>query len=139
MSRVPPQPQGRHRRSAPHSPLLVVVTVLLLLALAGCGSSSASPSTASSPDRSDSVTIDITVKDKDVKPSGSKVEVKAGSPIHLRINSDMDGELHVHSSPEQEIPFKIGTTEKTLTIDQPGVVDVEIHALDKVVVQLVVS
>ena len=29
-----------------------------------------------------------------------------------------------------------GMTEKTLTIDQPGLVDVEIHSLDKLVVQL---
>ena len=96
-------------------------------------------SPTASPDSSDSVTIDITIKNKDVKPSGSKVSVKAGTPIHLRITSDMDGELHVHSSPEQQIAFTTGTTEKTLTIDQPGVVDVEIHQLDKVVVQLQVS
>ena len=124
---------------APRSHLLVVVVATLLLALAGCGSSKDSTSVGGSQDSSDSMTIDITIKDKAVKPSGSKVEVKAGSPIHLRIDSDMAGELHVHSSPEQEIEFKAGTTEKTLTIDQPGVVDVEIHQLDKVVVQLQVS
>ncbi len=124
---------------APRSQLLVVVVATLLLTLAGCGSSKDSTSVGGSQDSSDSMTIDITIKDKAVKPSGSKVEVKAGTPIHLRIDSDMAGELHVHSSPEQEIEFKAGTTEKTLTIDQPGVVDVEIHQLDKVVVQLQVS
>lgn len=129
----------RAPRPAPRSQLLVVVVAVLLLALAGCGSSKDSTSVGGSQDSSDSMTIDITIKDKAVKPSGSKVEVKAGSPIHLRIDSDMAGELHVHSSPEQEIEFKVGTTEKTLTIDQPGVVDVEIHQLDKVVVQLQVS
>jgi plastocyanin len=131
---------SRAPRQAMRSPLLVLVTAVLLLALAGCGSGGTdSASTSSSQDSSDSVTIDITIKDKAVKPSGSKVEVKAGTPIHLRINSDMDGELHVHSSPEQHIDFKAGSTEKTLTIKQPGVVDVEIHSLDKLVVQLEVS
>jgi hypothetical protein len=142
MSRVPRQLHGSRSRSALRTSLLAVVASLLL-ALAGCGSAGDSASQAGSQggsqDSSDSVTIDITVKDKDVKPSGSKVKVKAGTPIHLRISSDMDGELHVHSSPEQEIEFKTGTTEKTLTIKQPGVVDVEIHQLDKVVVQLEVS
>jgi uncharacterized lipoprotein YehR (DUF1307 family) len=128
-----------HPRPALRSSLLMVVAAVLLLALAGCGTTRESTSVGSSQDSSASVTIDITVKNKQVKPSGSKVEVKAGTPIHLRINSDMAGELHVHSSPEQEIAFKTGTTEKTLTIDQPGIVDVEIHALDKVVVQLEVS
>jgi hypothetical protein len=120
-------------RSSP----LVLIAAVLLLALAGCGATK--ESVGSSQDSSSSVTIDIMIKNKQVKPSGSKVEVKAGTPIHLRINSDMDGELHVHSSPEQEIEFKTGTTEKTLTIDQPGIVDVEIHALNKLVVQLEVS
>ena len=45
----------------------------------------------------------------------------------------------MHSSPEQHIEFEAGTTDKTLTIDQPGVVDVEDHALDKLIVQLQVS
>jgi hypothetical protein len=137
MSRVPRQVQSR--RPALRSPLLVVATAALLIGLAGCGSSAEGGHKSGGQDSSDSVTIDITIKDRNVKPSGSKVEVKAGTPIHLRIDSDMDGELHVHSSPEQEIEFRSGTTEKTLTIKQPGVVDVEIHQLDKVVVQLEVS
>ena len=42
----------------------------------------------------------------------------------------------MHSSPEQEIEYAAGTTDKTLTIDQPGVVDVESHHLEKLIVQL---
>jgi hypothetical protein len=45
----------------------------------------------------------------------------------------------VHSSPEQEIEFDKGTSTKELTIDQPGIVDVEDHALEQVIVQLEVS
>ena len=42
----------------------------------------------------------------------------------------------MHSSPEQEIEYGAGTTDKTLTIEQPGVVDVESHHLDQLIVQL---
>ena len=45
----------------------------------------------------------------------------------------------MHSSPEQEIAFKAGTSTKKVTIDRPGIVDVEDHALEQVIVQLEVS
>jgi hypothetical protein len=63
-------------------------------------------------------------------------KVKAGKPITLHIVADKPGELHVHSSPEQEIEYPAGTSDKKLTIDQPGVVEVESHHLDTVIVQL---
>src|SRR5207342_1811344 len=52
-------------------------------------------------------------------------------PLKLHITADKAGEIHVHSSPEQHIEYTAGTTDKTLTIDQPGVIDVESHSLDK--------
>ena len=125
-------PVVRHRS-------LVLVAVLALVMLAGCGSGGEKSDIGSSPDSSGSTTIDITIKGDTVKPSGSKVEVKAGKPINLHIVADKAGELHVHSSPEQHIEFKAGTTDATLKIDQPGVIDVEDHALDKLIVQLQVS
>jgi hypothetical protein len=80
--------------------------------------------------------IDITFSGDTVKPDGVRKKVKAGKTILLRIKADQPGELHVHSSPEQEIAYPAGTSRKKLTIDQPGVVDVESHHLDKLVVQL---
>ena len=62
--------------------------------------------------------------------------MKAGDPLKLHITADKAGEIHVHSSPEQHIEYGAGTTDKTLTIDQPGVVDVESHTLDKLILQL---
>jgi hypothetical protein len=119
---------------------IVVAAVLGLMVLTGCGSGGQrAAATGSSPDSSGSTTIDITLKGGTIKPSGSKVKVKAGKPVNLHIVADKAGELHVHSSPEQHIEFKAGTTDKTLTIDQPGVVDIEDHALDKLIVQLEVS
>ena len=45
----------------------------------------------------------------------------------------------MHSTPEKQIEFPAGTSTVTLTIDQPGVVDVEDHPLDKLIVQLEVK
>jgi hypothetical protein len=118
---------------------IAIVAVLGLMLLAGCGSGGDKSDTGGSPDSSGSTTIDITIKGDTVKPSGSKVSVKAGKPVNLHIVADKAGELHVHSSPEQHIEFKAGTTDKTLTIDQPGIIDIEDHALDKLIVQLQVS
>ena len=43
----------------------------------------------------------------------------------------------MHSTPEQELEYGAGTTTLTLdAIDQPGIVDVESHHLEKVIVQL---
>jgi len=83
--------------------------------------------------------VDITIKDGKVTPNGDRVEAKVGQPITLNIDADTAGEIHVHSSPEQEIEFEKGTSSKKLTIDKPGIVDVEDHALEQVIVQLEVS
>jgi hypothetical protein len=104
------------------------------LGLSGCGSDSGGD--AVSKDSSGTPTIDITIKGKTVTPDGTKVEVEKGKPVKLHIVADSAGEIHVHSEPEQEITYQDGTTDKTLTLDQPGVVDVEVHSLDKLVVQL---
>ncbi len=45
----------------------------------------------------------------------------------------------MHSTPEQELEFPAGKSTQTLTIEQPGIVEVEDHDLDKVIVQLEVS
>lgn len=111
-------------------------------------SASASPSTSASASASPSdkptpkpagTTIEITIKDDTVQPNGSRVKVKRGEPVTLQIDADTPGELHVHSTPEQELEFDEGQSTKELKIDQPGIVDVEDHALEQVIVQLEVS
>jgi hypothetical protein len=64
------------------------------------------------------------------------VKAEVDEPITVHIDADTSGEIHVHSTPEQEIAFDKGTSTKRLTIRQPGIVDVEDHALDQVIVQL---
>ena len=80
--------------------------------------------------------IHVTVKDGRVTPNGDRVKAEVDEPITVHIDADTSGEIHVHSTPEQEIAFDKGTSTKRLTIRQPGIVDVEDHALDQVIVQL---
>ena len=83
--------------------------------------------------------MDITIKNGKVSPNGDRVEAELGKPITLKIDADTAGELHVHATPEQEIAFGKGTGTKKLTIDKPGIVDIEDHELEQVIVQLQVS
>ena len=80
--------------------------------------------------------IDVAIRADGVHPSGERVEVRAGAPLTLVIRATAPGELHVHSSPEQHVDYPRGLSTATLRIDQPGIVDVESHQLDKLVVQL---
>jgi len=84
-------------------------------------------------------TVHITLEGDTVTPHGDRVDAEVGEPVVLHIDADKAGEIHVHSTPEQHIDFPEGTSTRTLTIDKPGIVDVEDHALDTVIVQLQVS
>jgi hypothetical protein len=110
-----------------------MVTVVAMLS--SCGDEEpADPGSGSDPLR-----IAITFEGDTVEPSGERVEVAVGRPIELVVMADEGGELHVHSKPEQELAYGEGTTTLPLTIDKPGVVDVESHDLEQVVVQLEVG
>jgi hypothetical protein len=87
----------------------------------------------------DTETIDITISGDSVTPQGDRVDVEAGEEIELVVKADEPGELHVHSTPEQEFEYGAGTTTLKLSLDQPGVVDVEAHDPKVVIVQLEVS
>jgi hypothetical protein len=79
---------------------------------------------------------DLTFKGDSVSPNGERLDLGVGEKLTLRIDSDRPGELHVHATPEQEIAFPAGRSERPLVIDQPGVVDVEEHDSGKVLLQL---
>ncbi len=115
------------------APVVAAALSAAALALGGCsGSGGAGPSRSGT-------TVDITIKDGDVTPKGGRVKASVGQPVTLHIVADAPGEIHVHSTPEQEIEFGRGTSTKKLTITRPGIVDVEDHAADQVIVQLEVS
>ena len=115
---------------------LVTALLLTLLSLTACSNDSGGTGGTGG---GKGTTIDITIKGGKVTPHGDRVKAEVGQPITLNIDADTSGEIHVHSSPEQEIAFEKGTSTKKLTIDQPGIVDVEDHALEQVIVQLEVS
>ena len=148
-------PPSGHRRSTGFATLAATLTIGLSLVLAGCAedaepsdsatsattpsetaatpSDNATPSASATPAAQ---TIDITVERGTVDPSGERVDATVGEEIILRVTADAPGEIHVHSTPEQELSYEPGTSDLSLTIDQPGLVDVEAHTLDLVIVQL---
>lgn len=139
-------PRTRTSRAAARAAVLTATVALA----AACGSSNGTAPTASpehemaatpaaqvtSTPAADAKIVKITVSASSVDPSGSKVEVATGQPVVLRISSSRAGGLHVHSSPEHVVTFPAGDSEITLTFDQPGVVDVEDHDLDALIVRL---
>ena len=69
-------------------------------------------------------------------PNGERVELGIDQTLVLTIEADEAGELHVHSTPEQEIAYDAGTSEHEIVIDRPGVVEVESHEPDVILLQL---
>jgi hypothetical protein len=80
--------------------------------------------------------IEIEIEGDRIEPNGKRVKVAAGEEITLEIESDRAAELHVHSSPEQVLEVEPGESTLTLTIDRPGIVDVEEHDTGLVILQL---
>jgi hypothetical protein len=105
----------------------------------GSETSEAAESGDTSASGSEATTVKVDIEGESVHPNGELVELGVGEPLVIEVEADHAGELHVHSSPEQELPYDKGHTTLRLTIDKPGVVDVEDHEADTVVFQLEVS
>ncbi|MDO9498398.1 MAG: hypothetical protein Q7J48_22010 [Nocardioides sp.] len=88
---------------------------------------------------SETETIEITFSEGTVTPNGERIEVGVDQPIDLVVEADEPGAIHVHAEPEQQFEYAVGTTTLKLVIDKPGVVEVESHGLEQVIVQLEVS
>jgi hypothetical protein len=97
---------------------------------------SSTPSPTPTPTAAAGTTIEITIKGHDISPNGKTVKASVGEPVTLAITADAAGELHVHSTPDQEVAFAAGSSSHELTFDRPGVVEVEDHHSGKVVVKL---
>lgn len=103
-------------------------------------SGSAAPNESASPSEEPAgPTIEVRIEGESVKPNGARVQVDVGQPVTLHVQADHAGEIHVHSNPEQELEYERGETTLQLTIDKPGIVDVEDHEADTVIAQLEVS
>jgi hypothetical protein len=118
---------------------LVAAIALLLagaLTLTACGSGSSSNDSGSLPTKR----IAITIKGDSVTPNGQQYDVALGQRVEFDVDADKPGEIHVHSSPEQEFEYDAGSTTLALKpIQAPGVVTVESHTLEKTILKLKVS
>lgn len=133
---------------------LVPLVLVLAGSLSACGGDDADPSTGSpaaseSPSSSsssstpedgsgsdDTVTVEVTREADTFTPNGERVEMAVGQTLVLQVTADEAGELHVHSTPEQDLAYEAGTSEHEITVDRPGVVEVESHDPDSIVLQL---
>ena len=115
-----------------------VLTLVASLGVAGCGSDSSGGTSGNDPskDASSTQTLDVSINGKTITPTNKRVELSKGKPLTITITSDRPGELHVHSSPEEEIEFDKGKTTKELTFKTPGVIEVEEHVSDTLIAQL---
>lgn len=115
---------------------LIAAALLFLVAsfgLTGCGSSSSGGSGSST----QPLVVDVTINGDQTTPNGSVVQASVGQPVSLHVTADAPGEIHVHSSPEQEFSYQAGTSTLKLTpIAAPGVITVESHTLEKVLFKL---
>lgn len=130
----------RAGRSVTAAVLIILVT--LLGACSGDEQSGAQPAphsgaeSGSSGQLDASEPIEITIDGNEVTPNGERLEVERGQTLQFVVTSDRAGEFHVHSTPEQVLSFGEGTTELQLTIDRPGVADMELHRPSVTVLQL---
>jgi hypothetical protein len=117
--------------------LAAATTVLVTLTLVtACGSEEQPSNDGTASPK----VIKVTIEGDSVTPNGERVKVARGENVRLDVTAEEAGEIHVHSDPEQELEYKAGVSTVTIQgIDQPGTVDVESHALEKVIVQLEVQ
>lgn len=128
---------------------LAPLTLVLALSLTACGdggdadppadtqgSTTQGSTTQGSTTDGDTVAVTVTREDGAFTPNGERVELGVDQTLVLTVTADEAGELHVHSTPEQEIDYDAGTSEHEITIDRPGVVEVESHEPTLVVLQL---
>ncbi len=99
-------------------------------------SPSDSPSDSGSSSTDDGVAVTVTREGDSFTPNGERVELGVDQTLVLTIEADEAGELHVHSTPEQEIAYDAGTSEHEIVVDRPGVVEVESHEPDVILLQL---
>ncbi|GCD91018.1 hypothetical protein [Nocardioides sp. LS1] len=112
--------------------ILATVAVLLALpVLVSCGGGDSSSGDVPTK------TIEVTINGDSVTPNGDRIVIDHGQTVELVVKADKPGEIHVHSTPEQEFQYGAGTTTLTVkNLDKPGIVDIESHSLEKTIVQL---
>lgn len=106
----------------------LAVGVMLAAGLAGCGDDAGETGGSNAP-------IEVTFDGDEVTPKGERLQVNQGT-VTFEVTADQPGTIHVHTSPEQEFDYESGTHDYAVALDTPGVVEVESHDLDLVMLQL---
>ncbi|MGW6568998.1 hypothetical protein [Streptomyces sp. NPDC054975] len=90
--------------------------------------------TATAPGR----TVEITVTGRSVQPPPSRIELKKGEQLTLRVTADRADTLHIHGY-DRELPLAPGEPGTlTFTADRTGLFEVETHGSGLLLAQLVV-
>jgi hypothetical protein len=112
---------------------LIAVSAVLATAV-GCSSATPPVPQAAGP------VVEITIAKGAVTPTNATLTAKVNQPITLRVTSDADDELHVHSTPDHEFEVKpVADQEFSFTVSVPGSVAVELHHLDRTVATIQVQ
>jgi hypothetical protein len=107
------------------------VMVCALVGLSACGDDDAGAESDAEPKQ-----IKIRFSEGKVVPSGERIEVEEGQEVQFVVAADEAGEIHVHSEPEHVLTYDEGEEVFKLEFDKAGVVEVESHDLEQVIVQL---
>jgi len=84
--------------------------------------------------------VKVRFADGKVTPNGDRVAVEKCQEVQFIVAADEEGEIHIHSDPEHELEYGEGEEEfPPLKFDRPGVITVESHDLEQVIVQLEVE
>jgi hypothetical protein len=117
----------------------LATAVVVTCALAGLSACSDDDDGGSKGSDADPKTIKVRFEDGKVTPNGDRVGVEVGQQVVFIVAADEAGEIHIHSEPEQELAYDEGEKEFKVEFDKPGLVTVESHNLDQVIVQLEVE
>ncbi|MFC0625675.1 hypothetical protein [Kribbella deserti] len=108
------------------------LAAVLLLVSACSGQSAAKDEHAGHP----GVTVDVKISGGKTEPSGSVVKVSKDEQITVNISSDIDDEVHVHSTPDRSFQVAAGQqVEETFSFGATGTYEMESHRLKKLIVK----
>nr|WP_296766229.1 hypothetical protein [Rhodococcus sp. (in: high G+C Gram-positive bacteria)] len=136
--------------------LVVAACALTLAVVSGCSSESDATDDTSTPSAAADVTtaesgsadaqssvgaevpdglvIDVRIDGGAVTPTNERLEATVGEPITLRVDSDAEDELHVHSVPDHEFEVAVAQGQMfEFTVEVPGQVAIELHDSDRTV------
>jgi len=119
----------------------VLCAALLLSLPMGCAST-AGPASAPSAETTASgadhgVVLPVQIAAGTVTPTNQRLDAKVGEQVTLRVDSDTEEEVHVHSEPGHTFAVKpVPGQVFTFSVSIPGKVAIELHHSDKTIATL---